>query len=144
MPEMTIRAAILSGLLIFAGTGLASPLEETEEINRMVGSPVPAVQATDVETGKAVALHDVRGNRATVVVFTGIECPIGDLYMPRLVELEATFRDRGVVFLAINANASESAEAGPRPRPQVFDPVPGPEGFSRIAGGRPTSGRADL
>ncbi|HEU5117517.1 MAG TPA: redoxin domain-containing protein, partial [Isosphaeraceae bacterium] len=59
---------------------------------------------------KAVALDDVRGSKATVIVFTGIQCPIGDLYMPRLAELEATFRDRGVVFLAINANASESAE----------------------------------
>ncbi len=34
---------------------------------------------------------------------------MGNLYVPRLVELEREFRKKGVVFLGINSNAHETA-----------------------------------
>ena len=60
--------------------------------------------------GRRIALADFRGKRAVVLVFTGIDCPIGNLYMPRLAELSRSYETRGVAFLGINANAHETAE----------------------------------
>ena len=45
-----------------------------------------------------------------VLVFTGVGCPVGNLYMPRLAELAKTYESKGVVFLAINANAHDTVE----------------------------------
>jgi hypothetical protein len=37
----------------------------------------------------------------------GTECPLGDVYMPRLVEISKEYRARGFVFLGVNSNAHE-------------------------------------
>ena len=60
--------------------------------------------------GTPVTLYGFRGKRAVVLAFTGTDCPIGNLYVPRLVELNKAYADRGVVFLAINSNAHETVE----------------------------------
>jgi len=62
-------------------------------------------------------LRDVRGNlwsfadlgadRARVLAFLGTGCPLANLYLPRLVALEAEYRARGVRFLAVYPNANE-------------------------------------
>jgi thiol-disulfide isomerase/thioredoxin len=43
-----------------------------------------------------------------VLGFTGTECPVSNLYLPRLVELARAYKEKGVVVLAINANAHET------------------------------------
>lgn len=79
-------------------------------MDRMVGTRVPNFDLKDATTGKRVSLYGFAGKKAVVIVFTGIACPIGDLYLPRLVELQDRYKSQGVVFLAINSNASEGAE----------------------------------
>ena len=44
-----------------------------------------------------------------MLVFTGIDGPPWNLYMPRLAELAEFYRGRGVVFIGVNSNATESA-----------------------------------
>ena len=43
-----------------------------------------------------------------VVAFLGTECPLAKLYAPRLVELAAEFKDRGVAFVGIDSNQQDS------------------------------------
>src|SRR5436190_1091080 len=57
--------------------------------------------------GKKVSLADFK-EKLVVVVFVGTECPINNVYMPRLVELSQQFAKKGVAFLAINANSSDT------------------------------------
>jgi peroxiredoxin len=59
-------------------------------------------------TGKAWSLRDQRAKKAIVVVFIGTECPINNAYMPRLAELHKEYEPRGVKFVAINANSTDS------------------------------------
>jgi peroxiredoxin len=88
---------------------LTPPVTAAEEvIGRGVGDRVPDFTLPDARTGDPVSLYDFRGKKAAVLVFTGIDCPIGDLYMPRLVALAGRFEPRGVAFLAINSNRSQS------------------------------------
>ena len=56
-----------------------------------------------------MSLADLKG-KAVVVAFVGTECPISNAYMPRLVELHKEFADKGVTFVAVNANVQDTAE----------------------------------
>lgn len=61
--------------------------------------------------GAAWTLDGLKDKKAIVVVFLGTQCPINNAYAPRLVELQRTYADRGVQFLAINANDHDTPEA---------------------------------
>jgi peroxiredoxin len=77
-------------------------------VDRGVGGRV-ANFTLDDPSGKPVSLYGFRGKKALVLVFLGTDCPVGNLYAPRLAELAHQFQDRGVVFLGVNANAGETA-----------------------------------
>lgn len=85
--------------------------KEAPAIDRLVGARVADFQLTDAVSGREVTLPGT-GNAATVVVFTSVDCPIGNSYMPRLVELRQAYAGRGVAMYAINTNNS-------RPRDEV-------------------------
>lgn len=77
--------------------------------------PAPAGKKIDTfvlkdSAGKAVSLADFKAQKAVVVLFLGTECPINNNYLPRLAELHKEYADKGVQFLAINANRQDSAE----------------------------------
>jgi peroxiredoxin len=76
---------------------------------RLVGDRLEGFTLRDAE-GRAVTLDDFRDKAAVVLVFTGIDCPVSNLYVPRLVELGRKYAGRGVAFVAVNSNAHESAE----------------------------------
>ncbi len=58
--------------------------------------------------GKLHALEDFNANPLVVVAFVGTECPLAKLYAPRLQELYGKYKDRGVAFLAVDANRQDS------------------------------------
>jgi peroxiredoxin len=80
-----------------------------ELTSRATGQYVPEFAIRDVRTGQLHYLSD-HSDRILAIVFTGTVCPIGELYLPRLNALARKFENRGVDVLAINSNASESAE----------------------------------
>jgi peroxiredoxin/mono/diheme cytochrome c family protein len=100
------RLAALACLTMALGAGA----EETD-LSRGIGRRAADFTLTDVATGQPVRLYGFAGKKAAVLVFTGTNCPVGNKYMPRLAELNRQFAPRGVVFLAINSNDSETTEA---------------------------------
>ena len=64
----------------------------------------------DVKTGRSHTLYGYRGKKAVVLVFMGTDCPVGNLYAPRLNELNNEFAKNGVVFLGINSNEHETEQ----------------------------------
>ena len=81
----------------FALAGDASP----------IGKNVENFSARDFR-GKTTSLSDFAGSKAVVVAFLGTECPLARQYAPRLVELAAEFKARGVAFIAIDSNRQDS------------------------------------
>ena len=79
-------------------------------LNRLVGQRLANFSLQDATSGLQVSLHGFRGKRAVVLAFLGTDCPVGDLYIPRLIALQETFKDRGVVILGVNSNAHETLE----------------------------------
>jgi peroxiredoxin len=54
--------------------------------------------------GKTHSLDELKGERSTVVVFTCNHCPFAQAYEDRLISLAKSLADKGVRFVAINAN----------------------------------------
>ncbi len=58
--------------------------------------------------GTARSLAELADAKLVVVAFMGTECPLANLYTPRLAELAAEFESQGVAFLGINSNQQDS------------------------------------
>jgi peroxiredoxin/mono/diheme cytochrome c family protein len=90
-------------------TGLFAPLVVSgEKAPPTHDKPIADFSLPDpCSDGKKVSLGDLK-QKVVVVVFVGTECPINNSYMPRLVELHKEFADKGVAFIAINANSQDT------------------------------------
>lgn len=75
--------------------------------NVPLGAEVRELRFTDIR-GLQRNLKELGNPQATVLVFTNTSCPLVRKYLPRLVELEAEFRPRGVVFVAVNVGAEDT------------------------------------
>ena len=59
--------------------------------------------------GGAKSLKDWAASKLVVVAFLGTECPLANLYAPRLAEIAERWSSKGVAFIAINSNQQDSA-----------------------------------
>src|SRR5262249_41526188 len=65
-----------------------------------VGKKVEDVRLTDA-AGKALAPHDLKDQKAVVVVFLSFDCPVSRSYAAGLADLAKAYEDRKVAFLAV-------------------------------------------
>jgi peroxiredoxin len=68
-----------------------------------IGSPAPDFSLPGVD-GKMHRLADYSASPVLVIVFTCNHCPIAQMYEQRIQQLEADYRDRGVVLVAVQPN----------------------------------------
>ncbi|MBY0525822.1 MAG: redoxin domain-containing protein [Gemmataceae bacterium] len=94
-----VTSAILS--MLIAGRSRTDPAPAGKKIDNF---------SLKDSTGKAFALADFKDKKAIVVLFIGTECPINNNYMPRLAELHKEYAEKGVQFLAVNANTQDNVE----------------------------------
>ncbi len=52
-------------------------------------------------------LADFGEKKAYVIMFTTLDCPIAQKYLPKLKEMDAAYRGQGVQFLAVNVGPSD-------------------------------------
>ena len=89
----------------------AAPTDKSElPVKRLVGQRFANFSAKDVVSGRKVTRDDFRGKNAVVLAFLGTDCPIANLYVPRLIELNKVYKSRGVVMIGVNSNAHETFE----------------------------------
>ena len=74
-----------------------------------VGDPVGSIVLTDMDYLPR-ELTELGEAEAYVLVFTTTDCPIATRYLPRIVALEATYRDQGVRFALIDVGAEPIVE----------------------------------
>jgi peroxiredoxin len=81
------------------------------------GDEMPRVEAQSMSVdGRLVALDHIRGDAATLVIFTSNVCPQSRGWEERIVELGNTYRTKGVITILVNAKdpaqaSNESYEA---------------------------------
>lgn len=81
-----------------------------------VGSQGPRVESSienfalpDLE-GKVQTLNKFKGSKGTVVVFLSAQCPVVKAYKDRINQMASEANGKGINFIGINANATESIE----------------------------------
>jgi hypothetical protein len=60
--------------------------------------------------GKPYRLSQPEGAKVTVFAFSGIGCPLVNLYAPKLKRIEETYQPKGVRFFWVNSNALDTGE----------------------------------
>ena len=59
--------------------------------------------------GSRRSYDELRGEEGSVLVFLGIECPLANLYLPRVNELGARYHPQGIRFVAVYSGENETA-----------------------------------
>lgn len=73
-----------------------------------IGAKAPEFKGLPGVDGKEYSLDAMKDAKAIVVCFTCNQCPVAVAYEDRFVEFQKKYADKGVKFVAINANkASE-------------------------------------
>jgi thiol-disulfide isomerase/thioredoxin len=108
-----MTASLLFGLAaaITAPVAVAAPPSDSQPelpIDRGLMQRLSNFTLDDVKGKRSIMLYGYQGRSAIVLAFLGNDCPVGNLYVPRLIELEREFRKKGVVFIGINSNAHET------------------------------------
>jgi hypothetical protein len=100
----------LGAALVVVGVGGGSLWilsRERTVLDRKPGHVLADFELRDVRTGQRDRLSQHRG-RVVAIFFTGTQCPVANLYLPRWSHLGRLYETRDVDFLAINSNASDS------------------------------------
>lgn len=74
-----------------------------------IGSAVENFTLTDIN-GKSQSLDSLKGRNGAVVVFLSAQCPVVRGYHERINQIAADYQAKGINFIGINSNASESLE----------------------------------
>lgn len=61
--------------------------------------------------GKNQSLNDLKGEKGSVVVFLSAQCPVVKIYNERINQIAADYKAKGINFIGINSNSSESPDA---------------------------------
>ena len=64
---------------------------------------------TDIQ-GKRYDFQSVANNRATVFLFISGQCPIANVYTPRLLSIAAKYEKQGVQLFAVYSDRQEALE----------------------------------
>jgi peroxiredoxin len=60
--------------------------------------------------GKTQALNDLKGKNGAVVIFLSAQCPVVKAYNDRINQIAADYAAKGINFIGVNSNATESLE----------------------------------
>src|SRR3972149_4725879 len=60
--------------------------------------------------GKPYQLSDLADSKAVVFAFSGIGCPLVNLYAPKLVQMDTQYGSKGIRFFWVNSNSQDKVE----------------------------------
>ena len=94
-----ITVLALFAFISLVGTNVKADLE--------VGSTLENFTLTDTN-GKSLAFNDLKGKNGAVIVFLSTQCPVVRGYNERISKLAADYQAKGINFIGINSNSTES------------------------------------
>jgi thiol-disulfide isomerase/thioredoxin len=101
--------AACAGLILMASS-LPAADDQAGALPAPLGSRLADWTLPRGDNGQAWSLNkEGREAKAVVVLFIGTQCPINNLYMPILADMQRKYADKGVVFVAVNSNAQDDA-----------------------------------
>lgn len=107
---MPTTTTTLAALLALALLGAAARGDEPPA--PALGATIERLDLVDVRYRVPRGLDELlRDQRALVLAFTTLDCPLANRYLPRLVSLEADLRARGVRVALVNAGPNDRMNA---------------------------------
>jgi peroxiredoxin len=85
---------------------LERPVSAADSAPVALGAVVPPLQFKDIRFVPRT-LADLGEQPIVVLLFTNTTCPVAQKYWPRIKQLEAEFRDRGVQFVNVNSTLDD-------------------------------------
>lgn len=98
-------AALVAALVALPAALAAEPIKPAKISEKVP----PGDQLRDLR-GNRRALDGFAKNKAIVLVFVGADCPVSNLYLPGVVEMEKRYRSKGVQFLAVYPNEADDPD----------------------------------
>jgi len=86
----------------------------------LLGAKAPDFTLTDVATNDQVSLNNIKGEKATLVMFICNHCPYVKHANPEIVRIANEYKNKGVGFCAISSN---DVAAYPEDGPEVMKEV---------------------
>ncbi len=108
-----MQALCKSLVIVAVVTLLASPARAEKAPSKTDDGPTVKIgQKVDDFTFKDIrylprTLADFGERKAYVLMFTTLDCPLVQRYLPKFVELDAAYRDKGVQFLSVNVGPGD-------------------------------------
>ena len=98
--SQSLRAIFVLGLLAWLCSSLRA---DSDVVVDKLNKKIENVTLHDAD-GRPHSLYDVKDKKAIVVVFLSFDCPVSTSYIPVLTELAKTYRDKQVLFFAVNSS----------------------------------------
>jgi peroxiredoxin len=94
---------------IFAFAAFVSFNSVNVKADLAVGTTLENFTLTDTN-GKSRSFNDLKGKNGAVIVFVSAQCPVVKAYNERISKLAADYAAKGVNFIGVNSNSTESLE----------------------------------
>jgi peroxiredoxin len=79
-------------------------MARTPSVMIALGKPAPGFNLPDTISGKNISLDDVKGKKATLILFICNHCPFVKHVNEELVKLANDYKNKGIGFVAISSN----------------------------------------
>jgi peroxiredoxin/mono/diheme cytochrome c family protein len=93
--------------VFMAVAGENAAAEEKAPSRAKLGAAMPNLTFRD-ESGKSFALHDLKDQKAIVVVFLSFECPVSNSYCALLADMVKEYGKHGVSFIGLTVNEDDN------------------------------------
>ena len=100
--------SLMFALLAIALLVSARPFVADVPAPPIIGSTIAAFALPD-SSGAEHSLASLKGKNGVVLIFIAVQCPVSNGYNERMEKLAQDYKARGINFIGINANSTESA-----------------------------------
>ena len=102
---MLRKSAVLIAVLTLVGFVLSPAGSSAGDF--AIGTTLENFSLPDTN-GKVQSFNDLKGKNGTVIVFLSAQCPVVKGYNERISQIAADYQAKGINFIGINSNATES------------------------------------
>ncbi len=105
MKRTVLMLAVIAGVAIafgvFSGSGRADGIQ--------IGAAVENFSLPDLN-GETKSLNELKGKNGAVLVWLSAQCPVVKGYNDRILAISEEFKSKGINFIGINSNVTESLD----------------------------------
>jgi peroxiredoxin len=99
------------GVLVVSRSTPPSVVSSSDEPVAIEGPKAPDFRLQDPRDQDIISLSALlETNKAVVLVFLGVQCPLNNQFVPVLIELHQNYSHKGVAFVGVNSNSQDSRE----------------------------------